>query len=62
MTEYTHEIIRMERGATKGSGSPMWKCQTVDGQRVNVFKHEREDPPQTVRTHGKAGRQSAGLI
>lgn len=36
---HTHEIIRMERGATKGSGSPMWRCQTQDGQRVNVFKH-----------------------
>lgn len=37
--DYTHEIIRMERGATKNSGSPMWRCQTADGQRVNVFQH-----------------------
>jgi hypothetical protein len=35
----------------------------MDG-RAHCFqiKHEREDAPQTVRTHGKAGRQSAGLI
>lgn len=39
MTDYTHEIVRIERGATKGSGSPMWKCLTSDGQNVNVFKH-----------------------
>lgn len=43
MTNYTHEIIRMERSFTQGSRSPMWKCQTADGQRVNVFKHERAD-------------------
>lgn len=36
---YTHQIIRMERGATKGSGSPMWRCRTADGQPVNVFQH-----------------------
>lgn len=36
---HTHEIIRTERGATKNSGSPMWRCQTADGQRVNVFQH-----------------------
>lgn len=36
---YTHEIIRMERGETSGSKSPMWRCQTKDGQKVNVFQH-----------------------
>lgn len=35
----THEIVRMERGETSGSKSPMWRCQTKDGQRVNVFQH-----------------------
>lgn len=39
MTTFTHEIIRMERGATKNSGSPMWRCTTKDGERVNVFQH-----------------------
>lgn len=37
--DYTHEINRIERGKTKGSGSPMWRCKTVDGQSVNVFQH-----------------------
>lgn len=40
MSEYTHEIFRIERGVTKGSGSPMWKCQTRDGQTVNIFQHQ----------------------
>lgn len=35
----THHIISMERGATKNSGSPMWRCETQDGERVNVFSH-----------------------
>ncbi|MEO8608886.1 MAG: 3'-5' exonuclease [Chloroflexota bacterium] len=39
MTTFTHEIIRMERGETSGSKSPMWRCTTKDGQRVNVFQH-----------------------
>lgn len=39
MTTFTHEIIRMERGETKGSKSPLWRCQTKDGQKVNVFQH-----------------------
>lgn len=43
MVDYTHEIIRIERGATKGSGSPMYKCQTADGQFVNAFQHERPE-------------------
>lgn len=37
--EHTHEIVRMERGATKNSGSPMYRCRTSDGQTVNVFQH-----------------------
>jgi DNA polymerase-3 subunit epsilon len=36
---YTHEIVRMERGETSGSKSPMWRCTTKDGQRVNAFQH-----------------------
>lgn len=40
MNDYTHEIIRIERGATKGSGSPMYKCLTSDNQMVNIFQHE----------------------
>lgn len=39
MTTFTHEIIRMERGETKGSKSPLWRCRTKDGQSVNVFQH-----------------------
>lgn len=34
-----HKIISMERGSTKGSRSPMWRCVTEDEQRVNVFAH-----------------------
>lgn len=32
-------IIRMERGETSNSSSPMWRCQTSEGERVNIFKH-----------------------
>lgn len=39
MTQFTHEITRMERSETKGSRSPMWRCSTRDGQKVNVFSH-----------------------
>lgn len=39
MTDYTHQIVRIERSVTKGSSSPMWKCLTADGQTVNVFRH-----------------------
>lgn len=35
----THHIISMKRGETSGSKSPMWRCQTKDGQRVNIFQH-----------------------
>lgn len=33
-------IVRISRGATKNSGSPMWRCLTAAGRRVNIFKHE----------------------
>lgn len=36
----THKIISMERGETRGSKSPMWRCRTEDGIKVNVFMHE----------------------
>lgn len=36
----THYIISMQRGETQGSKSPMWRCMTLDNERVNVFKHE----------------------
>ena len=39
MTTYTHQIISMKRGATSGSASPMWRCVTKDGEKVNIFKH-----------------------
>lgn len=40
MTDFiSHEIVRMERGETKNSKSPMWRCETRDGQRVNIFSH-----------------------
>jgi DNA polymerase III subunit epsilon len=48
MTQFTHEIIRMERGETKGSKSPMWRCQTKDGQKVNVFQHSDPARDNTV--------------
>jgi hypothetical protein len=33
------QIVTMRRDQTKGSGSPMWRCETKDGLSVNVFKH-----------------------
>jgi DNA polymerase-3 subunit epsilon len=35
----SHQIVSMTAGLTKGSQSPMWRCQTSDGERVNAFKH-----------------------
>lgn len=35
----TLHVISMKRGATSGSGSPMWRCETREGERVNIFKH-----------------------
>ena len=34
-----HLITSMERGETKGSQSPMWRCTTNDGETVFVFQH-----------------------
>lgn len=48
MTQFTHEITRMERSETKGSRSPMWRCSTRDGQKVNVFSHN--DPAKDNTT------------
>lgn len=48
MSEFTHEIVRMERGATKNSGSPMWRCTTADGVRVNVFQHSDPHKDNTL--------------
>jgi DNA polymerase III subunit epsilon len=38
-TETTHQIVYMKAGLTKGSQSPMWRCQTADNERVNIFQH-----------------------
>ena len=35
----THRITSMSRGSTRNSSSPMWRCVTSDGERVNIFKH-----------------------
>lgn len=35
----TSHIVSMERAETKSSKSPMWRCLTIAGDRVNVFKH-----------------------
>lgn len=35
----TWRIVSMERAETKNSRSPMWRCVTEDGERVNVFSH-----------------------
>lgn len=52
--EYSHAIVRMERSTTKNSGSPMWRCTTQDGQKVNVFQHS--DPVKDgVRPFQEAG-------
>src|SRR5574342_489096 len=33
------EITRMTRGATKNSGSPMWRCVAAVDTRVNICQH-----------------------
>lgn len=33
----THNIIKIERATTK-KGDPMWRCNTQEGDRVNIFK------------------------
>jgi len=35
----SHQIVSMTRGSTRNSSSPMWRCTTADGERVNIFKH-----------------------
>lgn len=48
------QIVSMERDKTKGSESPMWRCLTADGAKVNVFKHS--DPAKdTFRLFDAAG-------
>src|SRR6185295_19220270 len=37
--QITHHIISMKRGETKENKSPMWRCNTLEGDRVNVFQH-----------------------
>lgn len=39
----THQIVRMQRDATKNSQSPMWRCVTEAGEKVNVFSHDDPD-------------------
>lgn len=39
MQTQTHQIISIVAGKTQNSSSPMYRCQTLDGERVNVFKH-----------------------
>lgn len=36
----TKHITYIERGETSNSRSPMWRCTTLDGERVNIFKHD----------------------
>src|SRR5262245_59181445 len=38
----------MERGATKNTNSPMWRCVTADGESVNIFSHADEAKDNTV--------------
>lgn len=40
--DITMRIIALTRDMTKNSGSPFWRCATMDGKMVNVFKHEDE--------------------
>lgn len=36
-------IVRVERGNTKNSNSPMWRCYTADNAQINFFKHDDPD-------------------
>jgi len=39
----THmQIIALTRDNARNSGSPFWRCATMSGKMVNVFKHEDE--------------------
>jgi DNA polymerase III epsilon subunit family exonuclease len=42
-------IISMKRSATKNSGSPMWFCETLEGEKVNIFSHQ--DPLKNTFRH-----------
>lgn len=35
----TTRLLSIERDTTKGSGSPMWRCTTQEGEPVNIFQH-----------------------
>jgi len=37
--EVSARLVRMERAQTSNSKSPMWRCRTDDGIKVNVFQH-----------------------
>ncbi|MBI5671290.1 MAG: 3'-5' exonuclease [Chloroflexi bacterium] len=43
MTTITAKIVSLQAGLTKNSQSPMWRCTTDTGERVNVFKHSDPD-------------------
>src|SRR5258708_1701078 len=54
MQEPTHFIISIQAGLTKNSQSPMWRCVTSTGERVNVFQHS--DPAKdNTRLLAEAG-------
>lgn len=36
-------VIRVQRKASKGSGSPSWEMDTVEGKRFWVFSHEKNE-------------------
>lgn len=37
----TVHVISMKRDQTGGSGSPMWRCTTLEGINFNIFQHEQ---------------------
>lgn len=39
----TQHIVSLERDETRNSGSPMWRCVTSAGDRVNIFQHSDPD-------------------
>lgn len=49
------EIIQMEAARTKNSGSPMWRCFTQDGTKVNIFKHSDPEKNAAYLLFEKAG-------
>jgi len=38
-TTIPDEIVHIERGETRSSHSPMWRCVTAAGRNVNIFAH-----------------------